>query len=128
MRIAALSVVALLVPCISQAECWTVEHLAGYSAKAFDRYKVSPDGLTGQRFQISISENKASVSPANGLSCSKSTPLSVVCATATGSTSTTEIWALDPSLGKAYQAQTRAGYGPLDGATLFVGEITGKCQ
>ena len=112
----------------SRAECWIVENLTGYSAKAFEKYAITRDGLSGQKFKLTIAASSASILPSNGLSCTKTTAVSAVCMATDGVQSTVESWSLDIGARKAYHVQTRSGYGPVNGATLFVGDIAGKCE
>lgn len=125
---ATLSILALSITTSAYAECWSIDSLTGYSAKAFEKYVVSKDGIADQKFKLTINASGASISPSNGLSCSKTTKTSAVCVANDGTQSTIETWSLDLSMRKAYQTQTRNGYGPLSGATLFIGNITGNCE
>ena len=128
LRTAALALLCLTFATPSWAACWFIENLAGYSAKAFDKYAITPDGLSGQKFKLTITASGASILPSNGMSCTKTTSMSAVCLATDGLQSTTESWSLDTGARKAYQVQARSGYGPVNGATLFVGDITGSCD
>lgn len=110
------------------AECWTVANLSGQSAKAFESYRVSADGLSGQTFNITFDGKASTVKPSKGMSCTQSAATLLVCTGKDGSSATVEAWSLDAARGKVLYTQVRSGYGPLDGNTLFVGEVVGKCK
>ena len=112
----------------ASAECWVVANLSGQSAKAFDGYRVSADGLSGKTFNVTFNGTASSVEPSNGMSCTQLASRLLVCTGRDGSSVTTETWSLDTSLGKALYTQVRSGYGPLDGNTLYVGEVLSKCR
>lgn len=128
-----MKLVILLAVCLASlpsafAECWTIENLSGYSAKGFNAYRITADGLRGKRFHLTLSGKDSSMSPSHGMSCAQTAPLVLLCSGPDGSGITIETWALDISMKKAYYTQMRSGYGPLDGANLFVGEVTGRCE
>ena len=112
----------------ASAECWVVSNLAGQSAKAFDGYRVTADGLSGKTFNVTFNGTASSIEPSNGMSCTQLASRLLVCTGGDGSSVTAEMWSLDTSLGKALYTQVRSGYGPLDGNTLFVGEVLRKCR
>ena len=45
-----------------------------------------------------------------------------------GGNVTTKTWSVDVVAKKVYYSQIRNGYGPLDGAKMFVGDVTGSCD
>ena len=112
----------------TSAECWVVANLSGQSAKAFDGYRVSADGLSGKTFNISFNGTASSVEPSNGMSCTQLASRLLVCTGRDGSSATTETWSVDTLRGKALYTQVRSGYGLLDGNTLYVGEVLSKCK
>ena len=119
--------IALLSPS-AQAACWRIDNLRGYSAKAFESYAISSDSLRGQTFRLTIGTNSASLTPNNGLSCTRVSTTSAVCVATDGVKSIVEVWSLDPGLRKAYQVHSRGGSGQLNGATLFVGDVIASCD
>ena len=113
---------------IALGECWLVGNLSGQSAKAYAGYRVGADGLSGKSFKITFDGEASSVEPSNGLSCSQASSKLLFCGGKDGPSATIETWAVDASLTKILYTQVRSGYGAMDGNTLFVGEVLGKCK
>lgn len=127
LRVAAGWLISLFVS-DAAATCWKIENLRGYSAKGFERYEITQDGLKGQVFRLAIEASSVALSPSNGLSCSRVSSTSAVCAATDGTKAIVEVWSVDPSARKAYQVHSRTGSGQVNGGALFVGEITGSCE
>lgn len=120
--------VALLVASsTAAAECWVISDLRGYSAREAESYRISTDGFSGKTFEININDKDASVAPSN-ISCMATSPLSALCVEQRQSKSTVETWVISPSTGKAFHTKSISGYGSFDGANLFVGKVSGKCN
>ena len=125
--VAAALLISLFVSSAHSA-CWRIENLRGHSAKAFDSYDITPDTLRGKIFRLAIEQGSASLSPNGGLSCTRVSSYTAICAATDGAKAMAEVWSVDPVLRKAYQVHSRSGSGKFDGATLFVGDIVGTCD
>ena len=121
-----LLVATLSISQFAVAECWTVADLQGVSARAAEGYSVAKDGYSGQRFEVTILDQRSSVSPSD-MQCRKLSKTSIVCLDSTGERSTVETWSVDPQTRTAFHTKARSGFGALDGANLFVGRIVGAC-
>ena len=108
--------------------CWRIEGFQGYSAKSYEKYQITPDGLGSQAFRLVIEENKAALFPSNGLACSKVSETSAVCAATDGVRAIVEVWTVDPIQRKAYQTHSRSGSGALNGSALFIGNVVAACD
>lgn len=109
------------------AECWTVGNLSGQSAKAFEKYMLTEDGITDSRHNITLAGNRSLVTPSD-LPCSQANSRLLVCIGQDRDSAMIETWYVDPFAKRAIYTQTRSGYGPFDGSAVFVGEVLGPCQ
>lgn len=122
-----------LLSSLAHAECWKVADLRGYSVRAGDGYVISPDGYSGQAFEISIYGDVGSVKPllfpsrASNIKCKVTSELSVICTDGQPPQLTVETWTVSPETGKVFHTKAVVGRGPLDGANLFLGSVLGKC-
>lgn len=111
----------------ADAACWKIADLRGHSTRAAEGYSISADGFSGQTFEISITSKSGSVKPSN-LKCQPASANALLCVLAADETLTVETWAIDASAKKVVHTKARSGYGPLDGANLFVGKVVGTCS
>ncbi len=109
------------------AACWKVADLRGNSARAAESYSISADGFTGQTFEISITSKSGSVKPSD-LKCQPASTNSLLCIEAAEGRLTVETWSIDASAKKVVHTKAVSGYGPFDGANLFVGKVVGTCS
>lgn len=115
-------------PCTALAECWMVGNFAGYSAKASNRYEMARDGLSNMRTGVNFNGNESSVTHVPGSKCTEISPTAIVCVARDGEKAITETYSIDPSMQKAFITHLRSGYGTLDGAGVYVGNILGQCK
>lgn len=109
------------------ADCWVVSDMKGYSTRSAESYAVTADGFTGRAFQVEVDQEFGAVRPSN-MRCRATSPHSLLCAELDGDRSTMETWSVDPVNGRAFHTKAISGFGPFDGANLFVGKITGRCE
>lgn len=128
LRSIATAIIIYSISATAHSACWQIENFRGYSAKSYEKYQITKDGLGSQAFRLVIEENKAALFPNNGLACSKVSETSAVCAATDGMKSIVEVWAVDLVIRKAYQTHSRSGSGPLNGSALFIGDVVATCD
>lgn len=122
-----LATIILISPGLSQAECYVVGDLKGYSTREHEEYSINPDGISSSKFIIELNGEKSSVSPSD-MNCMQSGTNTLLCIHQTASgQSTIETWAIYPEKNKAIHTKSINGYNSLNGANLFVGNIKGRC-
>lgn len=131
-----LSIVSLLISQDILANCYVAENFSGPSALAVDGYTTSEDGFAGIKFEIEIEidEQKATVTPDFGTSCLAMSELIAICSGGIdGKVTTIEMYSIDVRQKKVIYVQVRNGLeaallSDLNGAKLFIGDITGNCD
>ena len=115
---------AAMVPVVCKAGCWEVSDLKGVSAAAHEAYKLTPDGFGKNAPAIHLVSTDAGgmVSGHGDFVCKEFGPTTVVCFGGEAGSSHVETWTIDPVSDVAWFTRTRSGFGPFDGAALFVGK------
>ncbi|GAA06275.1 putative lipoprotein [Photobacterium leiognathi subsp. mandapamensis svers.1.1.] len=112
----------------ANASCFVVSDLKGMSSRQAGDFKIDNDGISAQKFLIELKGEDSRVSP-NNMRCFQAGASTLLCA-ATGSKgeSTVETWSLYPERKTVVYTKSINGYGPLNGANLFVGKIKARCD
>lgn len=126
-KILALSL--LLVPCVSNAQCWVVSNLKGQSQFS-PEYKLQQDEAAGT-YHISINGNTSSLTSVgdayeSGLTYSPVSSTSMVGESHGKSNSFIETWAITPD-GKVLYTKTRGSSSHWSQLSSFIGDVIGKC-
>ncbi|EOE4689129.1 hypothetical protein ACKB4K_004327 [Vibrio vulnificus] len=123
-----LTFVFLLVSFTSQASCYVVGDLKGFSTRQIESFEIGKDGISSQKFIVEFKGDESSVSP-NNMSCFQAGAATLICADVGNSgESTIETWAVYPDSGKAVYTKSINGFGAFNGANMFVGNIKGHCD
>ncbi|EGQ9064965.1 hypothetical protein WD347_004447 [Vibrio parahaemolyticus] len=109
------------------AGCYVVGDLKGHSAFQDEGFALSKDGISSQKFILEFDGEKSSVSP-NDLSCFQVGLNTLFCAYVGNDESTVEIWTVYPDENKVTYSKSRNGFGILNSASMFVGNIKGRCD
>ncbi len=122
----AITILALAAPTYA-SECWQVGNMKGMSARMSDNLEISADGFSGQSFDLVFDRDNSRLGGHSDMACSQYGQRTLVCLDAYPSKFVMETWTVDIAAGMALHTKLRDGYGMLDGANLFVGEILGAC-
>lgn len=118
---------ALLLPNFAFAQCYVVANLKGPSVREADGFDVEDSGFSNQKFMIEIDNEKSAITPSD-MRCFMAGPNNVQCVDITEKGQvTTEIRSVFPESKIVVHVKVNNGYGPFNGANLFVGDIVGSC-
>ena len=110
------------------ASCYVIGDLKGHSAFQDEGFEISKDGISSQKFLLEFNGENSSVSP-NDLECFEVGLGTLVCAyVGQDKESTVEIWTVFPDENKATYSKSRNGFGVLNSASMFVGNIKSSCE
>jgi len=110
------------------ANCYVVGDLRGHSAFQDEGFEISKDGISSQKFILVLNGENSSVSP-NDLNCFQIGLGTLSCAyVGEDQKSTIEIWTVYPDENKVTYSKSRNGFGVLNSASMFVGNIKGRCD
>lgn len=109
------------------SECWITDGYQGHGAKAYENFKVNPDGMTSTKYVIVVDGDKSKVLD-NPISFIQVSANSILGLDIVKGKSVVETWSVFPSEKKAIYTKTVNGYGVYDGAAMFVGKVVGSCN
>ncbi|WP_417347106.1 hypothetical protein [Ferrimonas sp.] len=110
------------------ADCYVVGDFKGHSAFQDEGFGLSKDGISSQKFILELDGENSSVSPSD-LSCFQVGLGTLFCVyVGQNKESTVEIWTVYPDDNKVTYSKSRNGFGILNSASMFVGNIKGRCD
>ncbi|WP_076587988.1 hypothetical protein [Vibrio ostreicida] len=112
----------------SQANCYIIGDLKGFSTRQYESFEIDKDGISSQKFIVDFKGKESSVSP-NDISCFQAGSNTLICADiGNKAKSIIETWAVYPDSEKAVYTKSINGFGDFNGANMFVGNIKGRCD
>lgn len=107
------------------SECWITDGYQGHGAKAYENFKVNPDGMTNTKYVVVVDGDKSKVLD-NPISFIQVSANSILGLDVVNGKSVVETWSVYPSEKKAIYTKTVNVYGIYDGAAMFVGKVIGN--
>ena len=110
------------------AACWRVNGLGGVSTKQWLNYKPEPDRISGREIELVFDGDNSTTSDSSDMSCFQLSTFKLLCLYSSGGKGTAETWSIDPHAMKVFYTKSMSGYGEYDGASLFIGDLAGRCD
>lgn len=120
----ALILALALISGFSNATCFVVGELNGYSVRELQNFVISEDGINNQKFIVEINGDNSKVSDTS-MTCMQTSQYSLLCH---DGVSAVETWAIYPDKGKVIYTSSTNARAFNNGANMFVGIIKGRCD
>jgi hypothetical protein len=111
---------------VSEAACYVVGKLEGYSVRNYNEYQFTEDGWADAVFNIVINGENSQILGYDAPTCFEITDNSIACINTQKEGSVSEVWTIAPSTGRVIVTKAIQGR-VITGGSLFLGEVLGSC-